>query len=76
MVGPRQPSRRNHVEISGDFPEGGAVWYGRNTRRFGGEFFLGLSDASNTASVRIPEKDRVKVARLMERFAKRLRGGR
>lgn len=63
---------RNAVHIEEDWPGGGSVWFGRNEHRDGFQFYLGLSTANDSHSIRIPEKDRKRVAALLRRFARRL----
>ena len=58
------------VDVSGEWPDGGSLYGGSNRRA--GEWFLGLSNASDSQSLRIPKKDRAKVAKFLRRFADRL----
>ncbi len=59
------------LSLQGSWPEGGSMWYGRNPRRHGGLFFIGLG-RDDYDSVTIQEADRKRVAGFLRRFANRL----
>ena len=59
------------LNLGGAWESLGHIWYGRNARKHGGEFYLGVR-GDDIASVRIPEQDRRKVAKLLRRLADRL----
>lgn len=72
MIGQKNRPNPRRADIEAEWPEGGAIWWGRNGKEHGGEFFVGLSGPDDVQSVRIPEKDRKRVARVLRVLVRRL----
>lgn len=68
---PESDPKREVILSQTEWQEFGRIYFGRNGRDHGHEFFLGVS-GNDVQSVLIPQKDRKRVAALLRRFAKRL----
>lgn len=50
----------------------GSIYYGKNKKEHGGAFYVGVSDAYNSANTEIPPNDQKSAARLLRRLADRM----